>query len=73
MLIITTPLTLEEEVTIQQSWMDNEDKCTFIVLLKCDYEDRQDILRYGDNKGRDGPLSVLDFDFSFIFIQNRQR
>ena len=34
------PLNYEEEIQMQQSWRKDEEKCTFIVLLKeeCQYE-----------------------------------
>lgn len=40
------PLSLEEEMTMQKSWRDDADKCTFIVLSReaCDFldDDEQD-------------------------------
>ena len=37
------PLSIEEEIAMQQSWRDDKDKCTFIVLSKeaCDMNDDQ--------------------------------
>lgn len=37
------PLSIEEEIAMQQSWRDDEDKCTFIVLSRedCDFDNDQ--------------------------------
>jgi len=39
------PLTYEEELQMQKSWRDSEDKCTFIILHKETFDEDQDEIR----------------------------
>ena len=44
------PLTLDEEIEMQQSWRDDPEKCTFIVLARelCSFKNDEDDVNYHD-------------------------
>ena len=44
------PLSLEEEIAMQQSWRDDNDKCTFIVLAKelCVFQNKDNVFEPDD-------------------------
>jgi hypothetical protein len=43
-LTASLPLTLEEEYQMQQTWLNDPDKCTFIILSREIYEREHDEL-----------------------------
>ena len=55
------PLSLPEEVAMQQAWREDDEKCTFIVLAKdqCDFGDFDPDKDCGDGKTYDDPEFCL--------------
>lgn len=41
-LTASLPLTLDEEYCMQQTWLNDQDKCTFIILSKDIFEQTDD-------------------------------
>ena len=59
-LTASLPLTLDEEYQMQQTWLDDKDKCTFIVL------DRERYDRAHDEIGRSTLIVSLCHFSSFV-------
>lgn len=61
------PLTMEEEIDMQQSWRDDETKCTFIVLAASDCEELPTLR----NEENDHPAKVISTNNLSLIDQNK--